>query len=110
MPPTVTAVRSLRGPGSRAATVAGWFPVSACTVATLAWSPPPKMKSRPPRVAPAASCVGAASRPAATVLPVTGSSRRTAVLDVACGVSPPAISRSGPCASTTSRESPPGSW
>ena len=64
----------------------------------------------PPRVAPAASASARPAAPRGRCCRCAGSSRRTAVLDVACGVSPPAISRSGPCASTTSRESPPGSW
>ena len=119
MPPWVTAVRSERGRGSRPVTIglpgvvaaralaAG--PVTCCTVATLACSPPPNTNVRPPTVAPAASCVGTARRLIRVVLPVAGLRRRTVAVEVPWTVSPPTMSRSGLWGRTTSRDSPDGS-
>ena len=66
MRPTVTAPASERGWGSWPTTCPAppdAVGAKACTVATVAWVPPPKTRSRPPSTAPAASWPGVDSWP-----------------------------------------------
>src|SRR5581483_3466438 len=59
------------------------------TVALTDWSPPPNNRTRPPRYAAAASCVGAVRSPAGVTEPDAGSIRNTPVADAPAGPSPP---------------------